>query len=64
MESLNDPSKSNQRSPFRVARVVNQVRRELLREMPGAAHAISAFTCFGLSGLPVKATVGVKNRNL
>jgi len=64
MESLNDRSKSKQLSPFRVARVVNQVRRELLREMPGAAHAISAFTCFGLSGLPVKATAGVKNRNL
>lgn len=37
--------------PFRVARIINSVRQEMLDKMPGAMHTLSAFSVFGLSGL-------------
>ncbi|MFN9290670.1 MAG: hypothetical protein ACK6EB_21600, partial [Planctomyces sp.] len=51
MESLNEQQAEGWDGPFRAARIVNEVRNEFLQKLPGAFHAISAFTCFGLSSL-------------
>jgi hypothetical protein len=49
MQSLREHRTIKETRPFLVSRIINQVRREMLQEMPGAMHSISAFTCFGLS---------------
>ena len=49
MQSLREHGTIKENRPFLVSRIINQVRREMLQEMPRAMHSISAFTCFGLS---------------
>ena len=49
MSAIDSPTTYGYSGCFRVARLINDIRKELAREIPAAEHTLSAFSVFGLA---------------